>query len=484
MRFSGVPTLWDGAISTRSIGQRQQHGRAAIQLASLLLAITVLWVGYRSFASEPLPTWRNTALSPTGETGPSSSSTISTSDQVGEQKPEQPDSQQLDSKPSFDTAPYLRSILNPEDKTLPRLECPALDQQRYDYLRATGRDGPPPEALQYFFAIDLRQAVAVLPRLLGSVVEAIRFLGPAACALSIIEGHSDDGTREVLAALQPELAALGVAYFVRGSDVDPSTGQRIERLAELRNLALAPLANASAIPAAALTRRSRPAPRAGADTSVVFLNDVAACADDILELVHQRARQGADMTCAMDWTYVGRDPTFYDVWVSRTLAGDLFFDIPLDGNWNSAWNLFWNDEATRGRYAAGRPFQVYACWNGAVVFGAAPLLGRDAGGEMDEPVGFRASREGECYGGEPTLFCKDLWWSGYGRIAVVPSVNLEYSDDAAAKIKLLKGYTSRFVENEDQEKMPIDWVDEPPEKIRCMPVFEDQSWRPWNETLT
>ena len=49
------------------------------------------------------------------------------------------------------------------------------------------------------------------------------------------------------------------------------------------------------------------------------------------------------MTCAMDWVYVGPDPTFYDVWIARGMMGDSFFNVPDDGNWNSAWNLFWND---------------------------------------------------------------------------------------------------------------------------------------------
>lgn len=154
------------------------------------------------------------------------------------------------------------------------------------------------------------------------------------------------------------------------------------------------------------------------NTTVVFLNDVAICPDDILELVHQRHFLGADMTCAMDWTYAGRDPTFYDVWVARTLAGgDSFFEIPSDGNWNSAWNLFWNEPTARHRFSAKQPFQVFSCWNGATAFTAKPFL--------ENKIKFRGPKEGECMQGEPQLLCKDLWWHGYGKIAVVPTVNLE-----------------------------------------------------------
>lgn len=60
-------------------------------------------------------------------------------------------------------------------------------------------------------------------------------------------------------------------------------------------------------------------------------------------------------------------------------------------------------------------------------------------------------------------------------------MSLEYSDDNAADIKKLKGYVSDKVE--DREDSVIDWVFEPPEQVRCMPTWEKQSWRPWNETL-
>ena len=65
------------------------------------------------------------------------------------------------------------------------------------------------------------------------------------------------------------------------------------------------------------------------------------------------------MTCAMDWTYVRQDPTFYDVWIARDMKGESFFNIPPDGNWNSAWNLFWNNADTQQRYHAHLPFQVF-----------------------------------------------------------------------------------------------------------------------------
>lgn len=374
----------------------------------------------------------------------------------------------------YELAPYIAAIMDPTDTAISRLKCPLPHPVRYGHLRTRAKASNGAK-IKYFFALDLRESFKALPRLLGSIVEAATFLGPSNCAISIVEGHSRDGTLGLLEALKPELEKLGLQYFLQSSIIDPKDGDRIAKLAELRNVALAPLESDSM--------------SADGDTTVIFLNDVAICMDDILELLHQRIVQSADMTCAMDWVYVGNEPTFYDVWVARTMKGETFFRIPDDGSWNWAWNLFWNDPVGRQRFNNKMPFQVFACWNGAVAFKAAPILGLAAnndgnGNETGTKVSFRAPREGECRGGEPGLFCKDLWWNGFGRIAVVPSVNLVYSDEAAGKIKDAKGYASKWLDKWDDSAAMIDWVDDPPNEVKCMPGWEFQSWRPWNETLT
>lgn len=351
----------------------------------------------------------------------------------------------------------IGAILDPSSTKLPRLDCPDLNTTRYNTLRnqTDAKDGH----FDYFFALDLRNCLSLLPRLLGSIVEAAKFLGPDRCALSIVEGNSPDGTADVLVALKTFLEDLGLPYFYQSSDINPSKGSRIPKLAQLRNLALDPLLNSTA--------------QVSDNTTVLFINDVAACAEDLLELALQRRKLGADMTCAMDWTYVGPDPTFYDVWISRGINGDSFFNVPPDGSWDHAWNLFWNDGATKSRLQAKLPFQVFSCWNGATTFTAAPLL---------RGVRFRDRHKDECGQGEPQMFCKDLWFAGYGKIAVVPSVNLEYSDKKAKKIKELKGYTSDAVQHQAEEGAAIAW-DGPPEKVKCMQGWQNQFWRPWNESL-
>lgn len=217
----------------------------------------------------------------------------------------------------------VRAIFNPKDSTFQRLECPQpKGLARYEPLKTTtAGTHSSPEAVKFFFALDLTQCVDLLPRLLGSVVETVRFLGPENCAISIVEGNSDDGTPEVLDAIAHEVEALGTEYFFQTSNIDPKAEARIVSLAQLRNLALQPMLDD--------TRRYT-----SPNTTVVFLNDVAICMEDILELVYQRSLLGADMTCAMDWTYVGANPTFYDVWISRTITGESFFNIPGDRSWD------------------------------------------------------------------------------------------------------------------------------------------------------
>ncbi|XEV02251.1 hypothetical protein FSHL1_007538 [Fusarium sambucinum] len=359
--------------------------------------------------------------------------------------------------------PYIHAILDPSSKERPRLECPPLDTKRYKSLlnnKNTRENDDDERPIDFYFALNLRNVVKLLPRLMGSIVETIKYLGPERCALSIVEGNSPDGTADVLVALHPFLEELGIRYFYNNSAINPSKGPRIRKLAQLRNLALEPLFKEK-VPASD-------------ETTVLFINDVAACPDDLLELVHQKRNLNADMTCAMDFTYAGPDPTFYDVWVARTLAGDTFFPIPEDGSWDNAWDLFRGNREARMAYDAHLPFQVFACWNGATAFTAAPIL---------HGLRFRDPKKDECFQGEPQLFCKDLWHKGYRKIAVVPSVSLEYTDARGQDIKKLKGFTNEVVQHMDESKANIDWQYEPPEKVKCMPSFDRQTWLPWDESL-
>ena len=239
--------------------------------------------------------------------------------------------------------------------------------------------------MRYFFALNLRNCLPLLPTLLGSIIEAIRFLDPKHCSLSIVEGNSPDGTADVLSALRKELGDWTTTNFLLSYDLNPLEGDRFPRLAQLRNLALAPV---------------KEHPDRHSNATVVFINDVALCSEDILELVHQKAFQEADMTCVFDWIGGGNgnddQPVFYDVYIARGINGDIFFNIPPDTtSWQFAQTLFWNDKGSQARVLSHQPTQVFACWNGAVAFTAAPVL--------ENNLTFRAANteKGECHQGEP-----------------------------------------------------------------------------------
>ncbi|KAI4138349.1 MAG: hypothetical protein L6R39_006830 [Caloplaca ligustica] len=146
--------------------------------------------------------------------------------------------------------------MDPEDSSSDILSCPALKASRYQYLKN-------------------RECEDILPRSLGSVLQTISFLGPENCALSIVEGRSSDGTYEVFLSLRKALEEAGITYFLTTSDINPEVGHRIVGLAALRNLALQPVFDN----AATLSKF---------DPTIIFINDISLCMEDILELIHQR----------------------------------------------------------------------------------------------------------------------------------------------------------------------------------------------------
>ena len=63
---------------------------------------------------------------------------------------------------------------------------------------------------------------------------------------------------------------------------------------------------------------------------------------------------------------------------------------------------------------------------------------------------------------------------------MISSVNLEYSDEAAKKIKAAKGYVSRWIGEADEQ---IEWETAPPSTVKCMPSYQNQTWLSWEEQL-
>lgn len=356
---------------------------------------------------------------------------------------------------------FAKVILDPKESGPSRLGCPEVSSARYRHMLARKTKAKNPDGKlkrKYYFALDLYNSQHVLPTLLGAIVEAIRFLGPENCALSVVEGRSRDWTYDILAEVGEAVEDMGVAFNLTTNPIDPleEGGERIMALAELRNQALQPLYD-------------HPEDYT-ADSIVLFINDINPCVDDILELAHQLDIQKADMTCSMDWQ--SRGSVLYDFWVSRAINGDSFFEIPQNGAWDFSQNMFWNEPTSKERMDALQPVQVYACWNGMVVFRTKPLL--------KEGIRFRGQRENECYMGEPTYLCKDFWAAGHGRVAIVPSVNVAYTLTEALATKKYRGYVDEVVEYAATTEVNelIDWQKEPPPMVKCAKTWDKPSWVP------
>lgn len=358
---------------------------------------------------------------------------------------------------------YLDSILYHESLEIPRMECPGEQElhPRYEVLRHTEDPG-----IQYLFSLDLYQSLPILNRLMASIIQAIRILGPERCSLSIIEGRSTDGTYIILDHLKPYLEDLGVKFWLQQSKIDPyaKDRDRIEQLAILRNRAIEPL----------LVGNNG----FSQNPQIIFLNDILLCPDDILELIYQHKLQNATQTCAMDWIEKGEN--FYDVWVSRSMTGNIFWEIPQSGDWTFSQNLFYDDPYTKKKFEAHQPFQVFSCWGGMTVIEAAPF--------QRENLRFRRSVEGECYGGEPQLLGMDLAKLNISKVQSVPTVNVGYTDNAEGlRVKKYRGYVHERIDlmkkvekvEDDTDTRRINWRP-PPQKIRCMPDIGMTFWvDPW-----
>lgn len=72
-----------------------------------------------------------------------------------------------------------------------------------------------------------------------------------------------------------------------------------------------------------------------------------------------------------------------------------------------------------------------------------------------------------------------MWYLGYGKMAVILSVNLEYSNEVAKKIKAAKDYVSKLV-GADKGEERIQRETTPPATVKCMPSCKKPTYLPSN----
>ncbi|KAG2040396.1 glycosyltransferase family 69 protein [Suillus americanus] len=256
---------------------------------------------------------------------------------------------------------------------------------------------------KYFFAINLYNSFDVIPDLFATLFRVSAILGYHNVYVSIYENGSTDQTKALLRIFDALTRSVGLRVTIRTSTrTRGAFNHRIEYLAEVRNQAFNPL------------HELRDSHNEYFDT-IIFMNDILPCVDDLLELIWQSRRNNAGITCASDYMYHQElaSPVFYDNWVARDINGTALENAPFES--------VFHDPNSSGRFQMHLPIQVQSCWNGVAVLDPAPFY-------TPPYIKFRMARltDDECSASECSLICNDYWEAGYGRILMVPRVKLAY----------------------------------------------------------
>ena len=148
-----------------------------------------------------------------------------------------------------------------------------------------------PQKHKYFFAINLYNSFDVIPDLFSTMFRIGSIVGFQNIFVSIYENGSNDQTQALLRIFDALVHSVGMRVIIKSSNRRRGIhAHRIEYLAEVRNAAMAPL------------YELRDSENEYFD-SVIFMNDILPCVDDILELIWQSRRQNAGVTCAADYMY-------------------------------------------------------------------------------------------------------------------------------------------------------------------------------------
>ncbi|WWC72778.1 uncharacterized protein I206_106742 [Kwoniella pini CBS 10737] len=307
---------------------------------------------------------------------------------------------------------------------------------------------------RWFLVTVCRQVAGMLADWFATWTVLADFLGPESLVFSLIEGDSADGSGEIIAhAMRAHLLNIGVPpeninIKTHAPKFDWEQIHRIEQLAKMRNEGMKPFYD---------TLPSGLSPDGNPWTGIIYYNDVYLSATHFLELMHQHFKQDADMTCG--WDHAGK--WFYDGWVGRDMSGDLYTPFPVkEEDKDLPQKLFPSSPGTLRRYEKMLPFQVFAGWNGITVLNPQPFMSPyNVRFRRGKP---RTDKFWECQASESSFISWDFWKFGFGRIQVIPGVHATYGKEDA----MLRGWVE-WPNPTGGMREDIDWVDEPPSKVRC-----------------
>ncbi|KAI0088202.1 capsular associated protein [Irpex rosettiformis] len=261
----------------------------------------------------------------------------------------------------------------------------------------------PADDHKYFFAINLYNSFDIIPDLFATLFRVSAILGYQNVYVSIYENGSTDQTKALLRIFDALCRSVGLRVKIQTSmRTRGAFNHRIEYLAEVRNAAFVPL------------HELRNTENEYFD-SIIFMNDILPCVDDLLELIWQSRRNNAGITCATDYMFHDElgSPVFYDNWVARDINGTALENAPFES--------IFHRPHSQDRFQRHLPVQMQSCWNGIAIMDPAPFYN-------PPHVKFRMAKitEGECSASECSLIANDYWDVGYGRILMVPRVKLAY----------------------------------------------------------
>ena len=139
--------------------------------------------------------------------------------------------------------------------------------------------------------INLYNSFDIIPDLFATLFRVSAILGYQNVYVSIYENGSTDQTKALLRIFDALCRSVGLRVKIQTSmRTRGAFNHRIEYLAEVRNAAFVPL------------HELRNAENEYFDT-IIFMNDILPCVDDLLELIWQSRRNNAGITCAADYMY-------------------------------------------------------------------------------------------------------------------------------------------------------------------------------------
>lgn len=265
----------------------------------------------------------------------------------------------------------------------------------------------------YYIAACLHQSQAILGQWTTEMVKLLLALAQDEnmdnLFVSVYQSGGNDATPDMLRRFSEAMDSMGVRSRIKlGAEVR-GPRDRIEFLAAVRNKAMDPIYTITDMEF----------------DRVIWFSDNLFCASGpmqqaVLTAEPEEGGSGADAACALDFDIIGMAPgqqgpfgfgcAFYDIWASHDYDGR---------NFGKLYPFVSYPESGKAM-RENRPFQVFACWSGMVVF-KADLFTK-------EGLLYRRNRPplGECPVAETETIFHDMWQLGRNKIVIAPNVHTAY----------------------------------------------------------